>query len=764
MINKKRQFSMLKLESEYIIAFNYHIVLNYHLALKYDKIIRMADGQLLRSIRDITNKKVDICEVNELYAKRDLLIKKQNQDDVLQQIREIQRQIDDILFIPEYISVIMKNKTEYNKIYKHGFSVDFNGISREYVRIDCGAGKARKKTVDFCSKDIYDELTKRLSNGMPADYKIAPSKFNAYFGLYSSASTVVSTPKFCVVEDYENNIDVKVNYVTETTKNEDDIVEEKIINLPFNRSDGMGIISPHLANIWAKDLGLDYIPAEFCLRQSFMKGMVCVFPYKEFCEENAIWETTDVWGNKVDLHDVDLILTKSQFKLWDAYANQAEYEKNLQKNDLKWGVSLFTPKKDKNLLKMNYQFLQTLHMSDEDIVDMCSPFVQWLKSSTYNDINSVLLFLLGSDNSIDNIQNFMQSSDRWWLKALVLDHNLIHDKFIKQKIYTLIKTKIQNGCLGQIYINGNFQVLVSDPYALMQHVCGLKVTGLLRYKEFYSNYWNEKNVKTIDTMRAPLTYRSEHVIMPLKKNEETEKWYRYLYTGLILNYFGEETIRLGGSDFDYDIGASTDCQQVIDGVYQNELPTYYTPNKPKKIVLSDKKLYQADTFSFGQTIGTITNNGSSCFALLDNFSKDSKEYATILTRLKTLPKYQNAQIDKSKIGKTVKEIPKCWTKKTDDNFLNSILVDKKPYFFIYLYNATKKEYKAHCVRYNNECYDVLGYPLAELLAKNKLNKKEQEIKNRFIQYSPVIDSNSIMNRLCHYIESIKDEILQEVKK
>ena len=56
------------------------------------------------------------------------------------------------------------------------------------------------------------------------------------------------------------------------------------------------------------------------------------------------------------------------------------------------------------------------------------------------------------------------------------------------------------------FVDGNFQILVSDPYGFMQHVCEKKVTGLLKKGEFYSNYWNERNIKQVDGMRSPLHF------------------------------------------------------------------------------------------------------------------------------------------------------------------------------------------------------------------------------------------------------------------
>ena len=83
-------------------------------------------------------------------------------------------------------------------------------------------------------------------------------------------------------------------------------------------------------------------------------------------------------------------------------------------------------------------------------------------------------------------------------------------------------TQIENGCKGDIYVDGNFQFIISDPYGFMQHVCGHEVTGLLKEGMSYSNYWNERNVKIVDGMRSPLTYRSEHVELNFQKDKETE--------------------------------------------------------------------------------------------------------------------------------------------------------------------------------------------------------------------------------------------------
>lgn len=550
-----RQFYTLKFHSSDLKFYNYNIPnLTFNEAKNKNKIIALADNQILRTIRDIKNQDVDMNIVEDLYQTRDKIKKEKNSSKNLRQIIKIQEQINHLLYIPEYVTVVMDELSHYKYIYNNGIII--NG--KLYKRLSCSASQARVSTVVLCDTDIIDEVKERLNNGRNLNKKFSPSKFNAYFGLYSSATKLVSEPKFIVVKDFINKTKFNVNFVTETDWDLDDIITQETIEPEMNRTDGMGLISPKQAEIWAKDLGLDYVPCQFCIRQSFIKGMVCVFDIHQFCKEinnnNYIVDTIykDEEGNyiKADLRNYDVILTESQFKLWDSYNSIDEYTELCHKNKLYWGVTQYTPKEAKDMLKLNYQFIQTLDLNEEEIKKLCSQFVDWIQGVTYDNFAYTLLFLMGVNNNEDKIKNILKGSDNYWLKSLIVNPELKNDKFMRGKIYNFIKTKIKKGCLGNIYVDGNFQVIVSDPYGFMQHVCGLEVTGLLKENEYYSNYWNEKGVTKVDSMRSPLTYRSEHVILNLRKDDETEKWYKYCYLGIIVNYYGHECFNWGGSDFD----------------------------------------------------------------------------------------------------------------------------------------------------------------------------------------------------------------------
>lgn len=654
MIN--RPFYTYKFLSSRLKESGYRVDISFQDARKRNEVIALADSQILRSIRDIRGRVIDPEALERLYAERDWLRRQKGEKKDVARLRDVNAQINQIMEIPEYVTVVMEEDSHYAYIFKHG--IVLNG--KIYRRLSCSAGQARNSTVVLCDTEIIDELKEVLNNGRDVTKPLAPSKFNAYFGLSGSATKVVSEPRFIVIPDYSNTTSFLANYLTENPDwDRDDTLEVKMIeDMKMNRTDGMGLISPEQSAKWARELGLDYIPAQWCIRQSFIKGMVCTFPIHQFCEEknggNYLVKTVykDADGNPImaDLRDYDVILTESQFKLWDSFPSIDQYIDNCHRNKLLWGVSQYTPKQAKNTLTLNYQFIQTLDLDEAGVEALCEPFVKWIEGVSYDNYPYMLLYLMGVGDDPERLNNWMRSSDNWWLKSLMICPDMMHDKYVRTKIHDLVKTKVQNACMGEICVDGNFQVMVSDPYGFMQHCCGLPVTGLLGKDEFYCNYWNERGVTLVDSMRSPLTYRSEHVLAHLVKNEETEKWYRYCYLGFILNYHGHECVRYAGSDFDYDICASTSNRTMIDAVYRDELPVVYDPPSPKKILFTEDDLYKADTFGFGSIIGSITNKSSIAYAMLPliekEYGKDSEEYKLTVSRLQQCCAAQSRQIDK----------------------------------------------------------------------------------------------------------------------
>lgn len=555
---KNRQLYTLKYNSGKLRACGYSITTTFDEAHELGEVIALADSQMLRTIRAIRKRTIDRQKVERLYQERDELRhrceRRRHSPWYAQRLKELKDKINRTMYMPDYVTVVMEHKAHYKHMFENGFFI--NG--QKYVRLSCSAGQARVSTVVFCAEDIVAEVERRLNNGRDPNKKIAASKFNAYFGLAGSATFQVSEPRFVVVRDYSNLNTFMAHFDTETDWSIDDEIDTREVTTEMNRTDGMGLISPRQAAKWAEELELDYVPSQWIIRQSFLKGMLCTFPIHEFCEEvnggNYIVDTIyqDDDGNyiKADLRDYDVIVSESQFKLWDSWSGTEEYVQRCHENGLTWGVAQYTPARAKNILTLNYQFIQTLNLKERDVEKLASLFVDWIEGVSMDKREYMLLFLLGVNNTEESITRFLRSSDKHWIKALVANPECSKDPFIRLKIRELIRGRIRNGCMGEIPVHGNFQTMVSDPYAMMEHVCGMEPKGLLGPGECYSRYWNDRGVELVNLARSPQTYRCENVTGKLVMNEQTEKWYRYCQLGVIFNWHGHEVVNLGGADFD----------------------------------------------------------------------------------------------------------------------------------------------------------------------------------------------------------------------
>lgn len=84
-------------------------------------------------------------------------------------------------------------------------------------------------------------------------------------------------------------------------------------------------------------------------------------------------------------------------------------------------------------------------------------------------------------------------------------------------------------------------------------------------------------------------------------------------------------------------------------MYRDELTVTYDAPKPQKKVFTQVDLFNADKFSFGSAIGSITNKGTNAYALLPviekKYSRESDEYKILLSRLQQCCVAQSKQID-----------------------------------------------------------------------------------------------------------------------
>ena len=199
---------------------------------------------------------------------------------------------------------------------------------------------------------------------------------------------------------------------------------------------------------------------------------------------------------------------------------------------------------------------------------------------------------------------------------------------------------------------------------------------------------------------------------------------------------------------------------MMRSVYKNQKPVTYDVPKPFKKLFTEDDLFKADVQTFGSLIGPLTNRGTSIVALISEYEnrvklynnpEDKKKLELLHNRLKMVCAAQSRQIDKAKIGKEVKSYPKVWTTyqkvKEDDSeqdkyikeFYNSLLCDKKPYFFKHLYKTEAKKYSQFKQSVDLKCYSLWDITLKQLLEKEDRTEEQEKFiqdfntKNGFIK-------------------------------
>lgn len=521
-------------------------------ARRKQELITIADSQILRFIDNING--TDRTKNNALYKhlRRELKqIRKGERDAITKvKINEIYQQLENIQIVNEYLCVIIDRPDDLENL-SGGFV--FN--NRKFKRLVGTPNGVKKSTIIYTS--MWDELEERMNCGRNTDKPIVPAKFEAYKSLVCSSSIPLSDPKgVVVIPDLELEFMAHVLEIQDAIEpNGNPILEEKDSLIHLTANDGFGLISPALSERWSNDLGLSYRMSGCCLRNAFVKGMVYTFDFHAFAKEVANkWIITDAWGHKHDVEDIELVLTTSMAKLWDSYDSYYDYEKWFKHYGYTFAATKVTPKYLDNERTLNYQFIQSYDLTDNQIYELISPTVNEIKSIIHEDVDKTILFLRGLSVTDDNV---LTDLDNDYIKALMIDKRMINDPYIIDRINMMIKKRINDAKIGVINVHGNYQVLSSDPYALCQSMFGLLQSqedydncGLLKTGEVYSRYWVNENVDKVVTFRAPMSSHSNIKVVKVVNNKDTAKWYQYMGEVFIINDHDTLTHSWNGADMD----------------------------------------------------------------------------------------------------------------------------------------------------------------------------------------------------------------------
>jgi len=748
---------------------NYELSYTIQQGLKEENIVSIGDNMVFRLLRHIHN---DYRNHRDIYSQITRLREKMHfykRQGMYKNAAILNQAITKKLFVEDIINVFVdKKKSDFHKIRVNGFVC--NG--EHYSYLCSGSGQIRRNTATFINTKYRDQVVKTLNCGLDEKTKeFVLAKYSAYFALAFSSILWVRTPRVCVIKDFTRIIkNQKVDFIKKNSQG-DSYIEEQNMDLELNCADGQGLIDPEFANLWSQDMDLPYTPCSFVARSAFVKGNLVSFDFKGYAKEHNITTIKDKWGQEYDIDDIDVLLSESQFKTHKYYSSWQEYLSYATKGDIPWGVARYSKKQDEEYVLANYQYIQTLTLSDQDIHDLIQPTVKWIHQICSGDILPTLLYAFGPKDEDAIYQSMYRAAQTNAMKAIIKNNNFLKDTYVQRRIYKNITETINRAKIGKIWVHGNYQFMISDPIAQCQSALGLEPVGVLKADEVWSKFWLDRKVDKIDLCRSPMIDFHEHNPCNIINNEEANKWLSHIYSGIIYNTYDTSCYRHSDSDYDGDICLSSDNPYFLKGSHKDHNIITYEKGLAVTQKMTLSNITKTVSKGFGTGVGGFSNCATILYAMAAIFDNPEQQdqYNELMTRIKLLREIVGQEIDRIK-GADKPYLPHSWKKyqqieesDTPEQRLvkfkhNAMVISKKPYFFRYLYPELNQRFKQFESAYNEVSKDMFGIKFKKLLKKENKTQEEINLVRKYQKYSPLITSNCTMNKLCREFENVDFDI------
>lgn len=416
---------------------------------------------------------------------------------------------DDFMVVQVYYFDVVKD------IILHGFM--YRG--ERYIYFTSSAGQIRTKKCVFIKESVWNAKEETIMCGLTLDIINAkggsnPNKYLAYLALNNSATDEwkeFDIDKAIVIDDFETNVSGLFDLIDDT----DYSIKRIEGSAPIPHTDGAGMMLPRIGN-------------NRMARLPWIKGLLGVFDYVKFIQVNSYSPIIkDIYGKEHDIiaEDIEIIFTKSQFKMWKYYDSWEQYKEFFKKYGCTAGYTNLEENRIGNAA-INYQMLQSLtDITDEEILAIADKSVTRL-----NNVCS----------SIDSIKDIFGATPyneykTPLQKAIVLYPELLNDVYIRTKLREIKDSLILNYKAGKLSIYGKYTFLLPDFYAACQYWFGgiENPDGLLDDGEVFC--WLFRNSSELDCLRSPHLYR-EHAVrtnLAYKHNEKQQKIREWFTTNAI---------------------------------------------------------------------------------------------------------------------------------------------------------------------------------------------------------------------------------------
>lgn len=478
----------------------------------------------------------------------------------------------------------------------HGFT--YKGETYRYFT--SSAGQIRKKKAVFIKEALWNRIGQRMMCGLTVDAinsrgGINGNKYLAYMALANSATDPweeFDIDRTIVVDDFETKVYGTFDFVDE----QDYSITRKTDWVPIPHTDGAGMILPSLSK------------KNFMFRAPWMKGLLGVFDFQKFVQVKGCSPTIrDIYGKEHDIvkEDIQIIFTKSQFKMADYYDSWEEYKSCFQRYHCRAGRCSVEEDRMKNA-KINYQMLQTL-------TDLTEEEIHLLTLRSAERIRRIC-------NSKDTMMEFLgitpyNTHMSPFQEAVKLYPALLNDAYAKDLIRDIKNSLLKKYRSGRLEINGKYTFLLPDYYAACEYWFGHEENpkGLLGDQEVFCRLF--PNHEKLDCLRSPHLYK-EHAVRfnaACRQNPERSKllgqW--FLTDGLYASTH-DLISKILMYDVDGDkslVVADPDFVKIAERNMKDIVPLYYKMRKAEPTALNPDTIYTGLRAAFvGGNIGIYSNS------------------------------------------------------------------------------------------------------------------------------------------------------------
>lgn len=706
-----------------------------HLVSIKNKFIKKTKDDLLKLLENKINANIQSDGIHHIRALRENQVSEKNIISVFdssftRMIGAKQDELcEDFMVVQVYYFDVIKDLIYYGFTYK----------GEKYIYFTSSAGQIRTKKTVFIKESVWKQYEKTIMCGLTIDLINQkggnnPNKHLAYMALTNSATDVwneFNIDKTIVVDDFETDV-----YGTYDLVDDADYSIKRISDyVPIPHTDGAGMMLPCMGK-------------NRMVRLPWVKGLLGSFDYVKFIEENNCSPIIkDIYGKEHDViaEDIQIIFTKSQFKMYKYYDSWEQYKEYYKKYGCSAGYTNLEEDKIKDAT-INYQMLQTLtDITDDEI------------NTIIDKSNSKLNNLCSSISSMKNAFGITPYNDNmtYLQQAIDLYPDLMNDEYIKVTLREIKNSMVKRFKSGSLSVNGKYTFILPDLYAACEHwFMGIEnPKGLLDDGEVFC--WLFRKYDKLDCLRSPHLYR-EHAVRintACNKNKERQeairKWFR---TDAIYTSCHDLISKILQFDVDGDkslVVADNTIVPIAERNMNGIVPLYYNMKKASPVQLNNQTIYNGLNAAFvGGNIGIYSNNISKIWNSEVFISGTEEEKKEAVDLIKLLCMENNFVIDYAKTlykPERPKELHEKITAFTKGNV---------PHFFVY----AKDKLDTQVESVNKSFVNKLDYKIVN----PKINSRSiglKPINYKMMVSNPDIKCNVVFNKNGKINEELSDPMI-----